>query len=98
MQLVMFSKHLGPLTVGRVGELVRELGFDGVDLTVRPGGHVLPESVDTDLPDTVNDGTTVTITSFAGCASGSEVTGYLVVGGGHAWPGGLPLGSVDEFA
>jgi polyhydroxybutyrate depolymerase len=54
-------------------------------------------NVETALPDTVNDGTTVKITSFTGCASGTEITGYLVVGGGHAWPGGRPLGSVDEF-
>jgi polyhydroxybutyrate depolymerase len=57
-----------------------------------PGG-----SVKSSLPDTVDDGTTVAITSFTGCASGTEVTGYFVVGGGHAWPGGRPLGSVEEF-
>jgi sugar phosphate isomerase/epimerase len=27
-----------------------EIGFDGTDLTVRPGGHVLPERVEEDLP------------------------------------------------
>jgi len=54
-------------------------------------------SVENHLPDTVDDGTTVAITSFTGCASGTEVTGYLVIGGGHAWPGGRPLGSADEF-
>lgn len=27
-----------------------ETGFDGIDLTVRPGGHVLPERVEQDLP------------------------------------------------
>jgi hypothetical protein len=26
------------------------MGFDGVDLTVRTGGHVLPERVEQDLP------------------------------------------------
>ena len=54
-------------------------------------------SIKRDLPDKVDDGTTVAITSFTGCASGTEVTGYLVVGGGHAWPGGRPLRSVDEY-
>ncbi|MDZ7723632.1 MAG: hypothetical protein U5R06_12725 [candidate division KSB1 bacterium] len=29
---------------------IAEIGFDGVDLTVRPGGHVLPENVTQDLP------------------------------------------------
>ena len=54
-------------------------------------------SVASALPDKVDDGTTVAVTTFTGCASGTEVTGYLVIGGGHAWPGGRPLGSVDEF-
>jgi hypothetical protein len=27
-----------------------EIGFDGVDLTVRPKGHVLPDNVEKDLP------------------------------------------------
>jgi sugar phosphate isomerase/epimerase len=53
MQLVMFSKHLAPLPVGQAGEVVKDLGFDGVDLTVRPGGHVLPERVAEDLPQAV---------------------------------------------
>ena len=39
----------------------------------------------------------MTIQSFTGCLDGTEVTGYLVNGGGHAWPGGNPLGSTDEF-
>ncbi len=50
MQLVMFSKHLGPLSVRQAGETVRRLGFAGLDLTVRAGGHVLPENVEADLP------------------------------------------------
>lgn len=54
-------------------------------------------SVESDLPDKVDDGTKVAITSFTGCSSGTEVTGYLVIGGGHAWPGGRPLGSIDDF-
>jgi polyhydroxybutyrate depolymerase len=54
-------------------------------------------SAESSLPDTVDDGTRATITSFTNCATGTEVTGYLVIGGGHAWPGGRPLGSVEEF-
>lgn len=33
-----------------MAEAAAELGFDGVDLTVRPKGHVLPERVEDDLP------------------------------------------------
>jgi len=50
MQLVMFSKHLGPLAIPEAGRAIKDLGFDGVDLTVRPGGHVLPENVAEALP------------------------------------------------
>lgn len=49
------------------------------------------------LPDVAHDLTTVTIRSFTDCLGGTEVTGYFVAGGGHAWPGGLSVGSVDEF-
>ena len=33
-----------------LGRAVKDTGFDGVDLTVRPGGHVLPERAADDLP------------------------------------------------
>jgi sugar phosphate isomerase/epimerase len=44
MQLMLFSKHLGDLDVAAAGRVIAELGFAGVDLTVRPRGHVLPEN------------------------------------------------------
>ena len=46
----LFSKHLQWLDYERMAETAAEIGFDGVDLTVRPGGHVLPENVARDLP------------------------------------------------
>jgi polyhydroxybutyrate depolymerase len=49
------------------------------------------------LADTAHDKTAVTTLSYSGCASGTEVTGYSVEGGGHAWPGGASLGSSEEF-
>jgi sugar phosphate isomerase/epimerase len=33
-----------------LGKHAREIGFDGIDLTVRPKGHVLPERAAEDLP------------------------------------------------
>ena len=36
-----------------MAEAAAEIGFDGVDLTVRPNGHVLPERVDSDLPNAI---------------------------------------------
>lgn len=50
----IFSKHLQFLDYKRTGEMAAEMGFSGVDLTVRPKGHVLPELVKTDLPKAVN--------------------------------------------
>ena len=48
--LCFFSKHLPDLGWNDLGPAVKDVGFDGVDLTVRPGGHVLPERAASDLP------------------------------------------------
>jgi L-ribulose-5-phosphate 3-epimerase len=45
-----FSKHLPDLAWGDLASAAIDMGFDGVDLTVRPKGHVLPERVTADLP------------------------------------------------
>jgi sugar phosphate isomerase/epimerase len=46
----IFSKHLQWLDYQEMAVTAKKIGFDGVDLTVRPGGHVLPEHVERDLP------------------------------------------------
>jgi sugar phosphate isomerase/epimerase len=46
----LFSKHLPDLGWSDLGRAVKDAGFDGVDLTVRAKGHVLPEKAATDLP------------------------------------------------
>jgi sugar phosphate isomerase/epimerase len=46
----VFSKHLHWVDPERLGAVVADLGFDGIDLTVRPDGHVKPERVREDLP------------------------------------------------
>lgn len=48
--LLLFSKHLPKLDYDELGKACKEFGFDGVDLTVRRRGHVLPENVERDLP------------------------------------------------
>ncbi len=53
-EICVFSKHLQFLGYEEMAEAAAEMGFDGVDLTVRPGGHVLPENVEKDLPRAVN--------------------------------------------
>jgi L-ribulose-5-phosphate 3-epimerase len=52
-KISIFSKHLQWLDYKEMAKAVREIGFDGVDLTVRPQGHVLPERVEQDLPKAV---------------------------------------------
>jgi L-ribulose-5-phosphate 3-epimerase len=47
--ICIFSKHLQWLGYEEMAEISAEIGFDGIDLTVRPGGHVLPEKVTIDL-------------------------------------------------
>jgi sugar phosphate isomerase/epimerase len=48
--LCVFSKHLAKYNWDELGARAKALGFAGVDLTVRPKGHVLPERVADDLP------------------------------------------------
>ncbi len=50
MKYLMLSKPLENLSYEELADTVAGLGMDGVDLTVRSPGHVLPERVKTDLP------------------------------------------------
>lgn len=50
LKIHIFSKHLQFLNYQDMAEAAANMGFDGIDLTVRPNGHVLPERVETDLP------------------------------------------------
>ncbi len=52
--LCLFSKHLPKLNYAELAQTVKQMGFDGVDLTVRPEGHVLPERAAEDLPRAVD--------------------------------------------
>ena len=51
--ICIFSKHLQWLDYKGMAQTAAELGFDGVDLTVRRKGHVIPERVEDDLPKAV---------------------------------------------
>ena len=50
LKFYIFSKHLQFLDYLDMSGVAKEMGFDGIDLTVRPNGHVLPENVAEDLP------------------------------------------------
>lgn len=53
IKICVFSKHLQWLGYSEMAEAAAEIGFDGVALTTRPGGHVLPERAAEDLPKAV---------------------------------------------
>lgn len=53
LKVSVFSKHLQFLNYKEMANAAAEIGFAGVDLTVRPKGHVLPERVEVDLPKAV---------------------------------------------
>ena len=50
LNVSVFSKHLQFLNYKDMADAAAEIGFNGIDLTVRPNGHVLPERVEMDLP------------------------------------------------
>ncbi|PCJ96074.1 MAG: endonuclease [Flavobacteriaceae bacterium] len=54
IEISLFSKHLQFLDYNEMSAAAAEMGFDGLDLTVRPKGHVLPERVVEDLPKVVS--------------------------------------------
>ncbi|HMI03509.1 MAG TPA: hypothetical protein VK541_13550, partial [Pedobacter sp.] len=54
ISISIFSKHLHWLNYKDMATLAAQLGYDGVDLTVRKDGHVQPESVTTDLPKAID--------------------------------------------
>lgn len=50
LKVTIFSKHLQFLQGAELARTAAAIGFDGVDLTVRTGGHVEPARVAEDLP------------------------------------------------
>lgn len=46
----LFSKHMQWLNWDDMAKTAKNIGFDGLDLTVRPDGHISPENVENDLP------------------------------------------------
>ena len=48
--LCIFSKHMAQFDYDQLGKHAKQIGFDGVDLTVRAKGHVLPERAAADMP------------------------------------------------
>jgi len=55
LKISIFSKHFQWTNCREMAAIAKDIGFDGVDLTVREGGHVLPERVEEDLPKAAED-------------------------------------------
>jgi len=53
LQISIFSKHLQFLNYKDMAAAAADMGFNGVELTVRNGGHVEPQNVKEDLPKAV---------------------------------------------
>jgi L-ribulose-5-phosphate 3-epimerase len=53
-ELCIFSKHMAQFAPDELGRKAKEIGFTGVDLTVRPKGHVPPERATEELPRAVD--------------------------------------------
>lgn len=48
--IAFFEKTLQPLTADEMGDMLAEIGFDGVEATIRKGGRIAPEQAADDLP------------------------------------------------
>lgn len=53
LSVSLFSKHLQFLNYNEMAAAAVDMGFDGLDVTVRPKGHVAPERALNDLPKVV---------------------------------------------
>ena len=53
MEIVLNSKLFSGLSVEQLGEKAAELGFDGIDLNIRPGHPVNPDNVTKTLPEAI---------------------------------------------
>src|SRR5690349_2767714 len=49
MQFVLFTDNLSDLSIRETCRAAKKAGFDGLDLTLRKGGHVLPENAEQGL-------------------------------------------------
>jgi sugar phosphate isomerase/epimerase len=113
LKIAIFSKHLEFLRGDELAAGAKELGFDGIDLAVRKGGHVEPERVREDLPALVasirKQGLEVPMLTTdivdADTPHAADVLGAMTeLGihnyrwGGFVWADGVPIAKqIEEF-
>lgn len=51
----LFSKPLQFMSVSNMADALKDIGFDGIDLTIRKNGHVEPENAVTELPEAISE-------------------------------------------
>lgn len=78
LQVGLFSRHLQWTNVEDAIDITRQIGFDAIEWAVRPGGHISPERVETDLPKVVE------LTRKAGLACPMIATAILDAHSPHA--------------
>lgn len=86
--LLMFSgtaDTLVPYNGGRTGVLSVA---DAFNLWLSRNNCTASSTASSNLPDSVSDGTSVTLKRNSGCGSGGQVRLYTINNGGHTWPGG----------
>ena len=50
-KICVYTEHFQSLPIPQVCKLFQTMGVDGLDLTVRPGGHIEPRDVKAKLPE-----------------------------------------------
>ncbi len=54
MPISLFSKPMQFMPIPEMAAALKEIGYDGVDLTIRTDGHISPANVESELPLAVN--------------------------------------------
>ena len=75
--------------LGKNGDRGEVLSHDAAVRKFGAVNHCSDNASRKHIPDTANDGTSVDLFIYSGCSAGTEVHGYTINDGGHAWPGGV---------
>jgi polyhydroxybutyrate depolymerase len=86
--------QFAPFGGGRGARSLSRTDFHSVEHSIRQwirANNCQQEAKAEELAATIEDGTHVTRTMYAGGRNGAEVVLYTIHGGGHTWPGRRPL-------